>query len=155
MGIDPNRNDGRWIALKMIKCRRILPHWSKENFVNNARKLSELKHQMRRKVGSNINQQEVEKERRINARIKETWRRDELYWKQRSPVKWVTEGDRNTTFFHLTTSSRRRRNHICRLRGMDGRWITNETDIAREMSPKQNILVRYSAPTRPNQMVRF
>lgn len=118
---DPMEADARGIQQKMITCRIRLTQWSNEHFGNNARKLTELKHQLRRNAVPNKNQAEVEEERRLEAQIKETWRRKEIFWKQRSRVKCLVDGDQNTTFFHLTTSSRKWRNHICRLKGRDRR----------------------------------
>ncbi|KAM0822584.1 hypothetical protein ACQ4PT_071403 [Festuca glaucescens] len=34
------------------------------------------------------------------------------FWRQRSRVQWIREGDANTNFFHLKASARRRKNHI-------------------------------------------
>ena len=37
---------------------------------------------------------------------------EEIYWKQRSKVQWLSEGDSNTDFFHRTASHHRRKNSI-------------------------------------------
>lgn len=37
---------------------------------------------------------------------------EETYWQQRSRVQWFIQGDLNTRFFHVTASSRKRRNTI-------------------------------------------
>ncbi|KAK8658328.1 hypothetical protein V6N13_036536 [Hibiscus sabdariffa] len=39
-------------------------------------------------------------------------RREEREWIQKSCLKWAVEGDRNTKFFHLAASARRRSNFI-------------------------------------------
>ncbi|XP_011621806.1 uncharacterized protein LOC105420310 [Amborella trichopoda] len=39
-------------------------------------------------------------------------RAEELYWKQRSMIKWLNEGDQNTKFFHSIASVRRKQNDI-------------------------------------------
>ncbi|KAK3188761.1 hypothetical protein Dsin_028322 [Dipteronia sinensis] len=47
--------------------------------------------------------------------MSELWRsirREEQTWRQKSRVKWLNEGDKNTHFFHLMASDRRRRNFI-------------------------------------------
>ncbi|XP_072076458.1 uncharacterized protein [Arachis hypogaea] len=54
---------------------------------------------------------------------------EELMWQQRSRQKWITDGDRNTQFYHLKTVQRRRKNRICKLKGEDGRWCEDMEDL--------------------------
>ena len=54
------------------------------------------------------------------------YRADEQVWQQKSRVKWLKEGDRNTKFFHLMVSYRRKVNTIDKLyileREVDSLW---------------------------------
>jgi hypothetical protein len=50
-------------------------------------------------------------------------RKEELMWYQRSRAKWLTDGDRNTKYYHLKTVNRRRRNNIVMLKDDNGQWI--------------------------------
>ena len=45
---------------------------------------------------------------------------EETYWRQRSRITWMREGDRNTSFFHAQASQRRKANTIIRLRHPNG-----------------------------------
>jgi hypothetical protein len=45
--------------------------------------------------------------------------REELHWLQRARANWLTQGDRNTKFFHQFASARRKRNMIKKLKGDD------------------------------------
>ncbi|KAM1727381.1 hypothetical protein ACFX12_018028 [Malus domestica] len=54
---------------------------------------------------------------------------EEIFWKQKSRVKWLQEGDRNTRFFHLSTIIRRRRNKIEGLWNNDGVWVEDKEDL--------------------------
>ena len=44
-------------------------------------------------------------------------------WQQRSIITWLTARDRNTRFFHLRASQRRRKNSITKLKRPDGQMI--------------------------------
>ena len=55
--------------------------------------------------------------------------REEIMWKQRSKITWLTEGDRNTRFFHLRVSQRRRRNYISKLKNQDGQFTDNQVKM--------------------------
>ncbi|XP_008221396.1 PREDICTED: uncharacterized protein LOC103321374 [Prunus mume] len=52
-----------------------------------------------------------------------------LFWQQKSRVKWLQEGDRNTKFFHLSTIVRRRRNKIEKLKNNVGVWVEEAIEL--------------------------
>ncbi|KAH7564887.1 hypothetical protein JRO89_XS09G0055500 [Xanthoceras sorbifolium] len=47
---------------------------------------------------------------------------EEKYWRQRSQVRWLQHGDRNTRYFHAKASSRRAKNLIPSLYNTDGNF---------------------------------
>ena len=57
--------------------------------------------------------------------------KEEIYWKQRSRLVWLKEGDKNTRFFHLSTMKHRAKTRIYKLM-KDGRKISEEKDILKE-----------------------
>ncbi|KAL4178544.1 hypothetical protein AMTRI_Chr13g115590 [Amborella trichopoda] len=48
----------------------------------------------------------------LNKELHDWIRMDETYWRQRSRVKWLKDGDLNTKFFHAMASARKRSNSI-------------------------------------------
>ncbi|KAM5573208.1 hypothetical protein ABKV19_012976, partial [Rosa sericea] len=54
---------------------------------------------------------------------------EEVFWKQKSRNTWLREGDMNTSFFHLSTIIRRRRNRIEGLEDEYGIWRTDRDDL--------------------------
>ncbi|XP_075099921.1 uncharacterized protein LOC142176378 [Nicotiana tabacum] len=56
-------------------------------------------------------------------------RSEEDFWKLKSRVNWLSEGDANTKFFHISILNRRRRNRIISLEDEVGTNIQDPNDI--------------------------
>lgn len=54
---------------------------------------------------------------------------EQEFWRLKSKISWLAEGDCNTRFFHTSTLNRRRRNIINSLRDDSGNWNYSEEDI--------------------------
>nr|XP_025611899.1 uncharacterized protein LOC112705278 [Arachis hypogaea] len=70
--------------------------------------------------GSNQFLYRLEKE--LTEELEGILKQEELLWLQKSRQLWITEGDRNTRFYHTKTLIRRRKNRIVKLRNSDGEW---------------------------------
>lgn len=67
----------------------------------------------------------------IRKELSNLYNAEETYWAQRSRIRWLREGDRNTCSFHVRASYRARKNHIERLEDADGCWLTSEELISK------------------------
>lgn len=56
-------------------------------------------------------------------------RSEEDFWKLKSRVQWLSEGDQNTKFFHTITLNRRRRNRIIALKNNEDEWVYDQHSI--------------------------
>lgn len=54
---------------------------------------------------------------------------EEDFWKPKSRITWLSEGDANKTFFHISTVNRRRRNRILSLKDEVGNTIQDPQHI--------------------------
>lgn len=57
------------------------------------------------------------------------WKPKEIYWDQRSRLKWLKWGDCDSKFFHATTVQRRDRNRLHRIKDENGEWVEGQEDI--------------------------
>lgn len=67
--------------------------------------------------------------KKIQKEIMELWKQEEKFWGQRSRLKWLKWGDRNSKFFHATTVQRRNRNRIIKIKNDSGDWVEGTKEI--------------------------
>ncbi|KAL4348306.1 hypothetical protein GQ457_17G007700 [Hibiscus cannabinus] len=75
--------------------------------------------------------------------------KDEAYWAQRARVTWLTQGDRNTAYFHARASGRRKKNRIRGLFGESGIWTDKQAEVAGVAMRYFSTFFSFSQPT-PN-----
>jgi hypothetical protein len=77
-----------------------------------------------------LRQEPSKEEVRATKRLSELYDREEVMWRQRSRVQWLADGDKNTRFFHLRASQRKKKNRIQRLKRPDGVITEDEQEMA-------------------------
>ena len=68
-------------------------------------------------------------ELKINERLVELYHREEIMWRQRARIEWLSSGDKNTRFFHLRASPRRKKNMIRALENSLGVMVDDPTEL--------------------------
>ncbi|XP_028094913.1 uncharacterized protein LOC114294916 [Camellia sinensis] len=54
---------------------------------------------------------------------------EKLLWFQKSRANWITMGERNTKYFHVSTIAKRRRMRVVTLKNSENGWITDPIDL--------------------------
>lgn len=67
-------------------------------------------------------------ERKLNKDLRSILKQEEVLWKQKSRVNWISQGDVNTQFFHLSTIIRRHINNINKLL-VNGNWVEDHDTL--------------------------
>ena len=80
--------------------------------------------------------------------------KEEVVWRQRSRVNWLTDGDQNTNFFHECAGQRKRTNTIQGLRDNEDIWRTDLREVEQIAIDYFNTLFTSSRPTAVEEVVQ-
>ena len=113
------------ISDKLQSLSSDLSAWDRTHFGNVRREIQRMKRELQELHESPNRSGPVHIELKIIERITELYHREEILWRQRARVEWLMHGDKNTYFFHLRASRRRRKNQIKALPKPDGQLTKN------------------------------
>ncbi|KAK6786628.1 hypothetical protein RDI58_015153 [Solanum bulbocastanum] len=132
----PMEGNSMWkFHLKLKNVCKKLSYWSKHTIGNIFDKTKELENRLQEleenclNENSDINRMEYNN---VNAQLIMHIKKEESYWRQKAGLKWYTEGDNNTKFFHSVINSKRKKLMLTRVKDQDGTWKENINDIAAE-----------------------
>ncbi|CAA7045965.1 unnamed protein product [Microthlaspi erraticum] len=115
------------LMTRISSVRKALGRWRSQNDLNAEKHITELKDKLDSLYSDgNATTEEISE---ATKELHEALRSEELFWKQKSRVLWLREGDRNSKFFHAATKQRRARNRITSLIDEQGQREENEEGI--------------------------
>lgn len=137
-------SDSAWDTFieKSKACKKGLQRWHKGEFKRADGEISKLKGVLNELLNLPDSATRWEQVKEVQNQIKVLWRREEMYWYQRSRVKWLNWGDRNSKFFHASTIQRRDKNRIVRLRDEEGVWVEGQQPIFELIKGTSNRFIR-------------
>ena len=106
-----------------------LTSWSRRSFGSVIREIKELKKRLDELRGDPLRTAPSHVELEINERLVELYHREEMMWRQRARIEWLSSGDKNTKFFHLRASLRRKKNMIRALENSLGVMVSDPVEL--------------------------
>ena len=108
--------------LKLLRSK--ICTWNQEEFGNifedMKRLISELYILSQKGMMDGWDEDMQKKQKDLWGKLEATKRQEGIYWKQKSKVKWLQEGEKNTKFFHNSVIQNRHSSRILKLKNMDG-----------------------------------
>ncbi|XP_031131809.1 uncharacterized protein LOC116033190 [Ipomoea triloba] len=110
---------------RLRQCAMALKHWGGNlaQRLNREIAIIQLQMQSLRERRDNSSLTEF---RTLDSKLAELIDQQNIFWRQRAKQHWLQCGDRNTKFFHLYASARRRKNRITRLQDTNGGWVERD-----------------------------
>ncbi|XP_041024388.1 uncharacterized protein LOC121264998 [Juglans microcarpa x Juglans regia] len=71
----------------------------------------------------------VQQLRELQTEIDNQLEREHVEWKQRAKENWLPKGDRNTKFYHLSATQKKKRNNISKIVDDTGKTISDQKQI--------------------------
>ncbi|XP_019170974.1 PREDICTED: uncharacterized protein LOC109166477 [Ipomoea nil] len=116
---------GDAIPSRLNHCGEVLRRWGG----NYAKRLqTEIQYIQHRLVGlrDRRDTQSLSLFRELDERMRALFDQLNVFWRQRAKQHWLRHGDRNTRFFHLYASARKRKNRIAKLLDENNQWVEED-----------------------------
>jgi hypothetical protein len=117
------------VKRKLSGLAQDLSKWGKETFGSVRKEIKTLKQELYCLRALPMRVGPSHAEIKISDRLVELYHREEIMWRQRSRVDWLTHGDKNSKFFHQRASMRRKKNMIKALTSSDGTIVDDKAEL--------------------------
>lgn len=119
------------LQLKLRTLKIALRQWNKDVFgnINLAKESASVQlAESQSLFDNNPTLENRQKLQQANALMNSILEKEEIFWYQKSRVKWLSYGDKNTSYFHQYVKVRRQQNYVHRLKINDA-WVEDQETI--------------------------
>jgi hypothetical protein len=99
-----------------------MSNWNR-NFLGDLEKRIKKIKELARCLKGWMSPENIHREQVLKYKLEKLEDQKDIYWKQRAHIQWLSEGIRNTSFFHACATQRKKRNKIKKLKREDGIWV--------------------------------
>ena len=122
--------DEVWKTLN--KMEEELKHWNVHTFGHINQRKKELTRRIdgaQRALQEAYNPHLEELEAALQEELREVLMQEEILWYQKARTKWLNDGDRNTSYYHMKTKIKRSRCKVTSLRNENNEWIDGRIEV--------------------------
>ncbi|XP_062020783.1 uncharacterized protein LOC133737191 [Rosa rugosa] len=110
------------VCKRITHTRFTLNDWQRRVFGARRREIGMLREQLQILLDQPLTESNQQENVQLNSKLDALLEEENSYWRQRSKVTWLAEGDRNTKYFHRKASNRRAKNRLQGLFDHNGSW---------------------------------
>lgn len=107
---------------KINKVAAALKSWDRDHFGRVSSRIELLRNNLLKLQTQQPSSRLLAQMKAIENELRNLLQREETMWKQRSRANWLTDGDKNTSFFHKMASGRHKRNAIEKVMNHNNHW---------------------------------
>ncbi|KAL6222735.1 hypothetical protein ACLB2K_006126 [Fragaria x ananassa] len=97
---------------KITKTRMALNVWQCSTFGNRKREIELIRYRLEELFHLPLSDVHRSEYAELSSKLEVLLEEEHAYWKQRAKVQWLSDGDKNTKFFHRKASNRRAKNRL-------------------------------------------
>lgn len=124
--------------LKLKELKGKIKKWNKEEFGNILEDKQKLEGEMesiqQKMILEGRTEESIREEGVILGKLEERRKQEEVLWRQKSRIKWLREGERNTKFFHQAMIKHRQTNKILSIKDKNGNRVVEQAEIEHVLS---------------------
>ncbi|KAH7560622.1 hypothetical protein JRO89_XS10G0055900 [Xanthoceras sorbifolium] len=147
-----NSGDDGEVSFAVLKrklgfCSSKLIAWSQGKFGSLRKQIAAKQEFISSLLGGNLDEDEQRQVKDLECSLSNLLALEELYWRQRARVNWLGAGDRNSKFFHLKASARKKKNTIKMLFDDNGVCHSDSAGIHKTVCKYFNSIFSSSKPS--------
>lgn len=125
-----NRN--RKLAEAVDNFSKEATSWNRNHFDNihqKKRRIMARIYGVQKALSNNPNSSLINLEKLLQQELESILDQERDLWILKSKLNWMIQGDRNTSFYHMSTLARWKRNHVASVKDDREMWITEEREV--------------------------
>eukprot|EP00253_Pinus_taeda_P003198 PITA_03198 len=127
------RNKIHTFQLRLKEIKSKIKKWNRKEIDNIQQEQGKLQSRLegiqQQIIKDGRNEELAEEEGRVINQLEERCKQEEILWKQKSRVKWLKEGDKNSKLFHKAMLNHRHHNRIFSLKDSQGNRVTQQKEM--------------------------
>lgn len=123
------RRFGDDLVSKIRRCGEEVGHWGKSICARFSYNINRCKRRIEELMGK-YDDHSILELRRVKSDLNFLLVQEKKYWRQHAKTHWMRDGDSNTRFVHVSTSTRKQKNELKNLKNAEGVVVTSQVGIS-------------------------